>query len=102
CLRGVEVHRQLEFDRLLDREICRPCPEQNLINISSSTSEQVSEFYAKIRPPSLTNSRVAYIAGRRCCAANSTIKCRFATFAALAPTTIASGRSRPIRVKASL
>ena len=39
-----------------------------------------------MRPPILTNSRVAYIAGNRRCRANSTIKCRLATFTALAPT----------------
>ena len=38
-LRGGEINDEIEFGRLLDRDIARPCPAHNLVDIVGRASE---------------------------------------------------------------
>src|SRR6476620_4782195 len=94
-LRGLEIDHQREFRRPLDRKVGWLRATQDPIHISSGTAEEVMEVHAVADETSdIDELWVAYTAGNRRCAANSTIKCRLAPFTTLAPTTRASGCSR--------
>src|SRR6266581_3309321 len=44
-LRGLEIDDQLELGRLLDWQVCRVGPFQDLINVGGGTPEQVGTVY---------------------------------------------------------
>jgi hypothetical protein len=44
--RGRQVHDQIEFGRLLDREVARLCPAQNLVDIVGGPPEHVRKVWS--------------------------------------------------------
>src|SRR5260370_35442684 len=46
CFRGRQVHDQIKFGRLLDRDVARLRPAENLVDVVAGAPEQVSEAWS--------------------------------------------------------
>jgi hypothetical protein len=87
-LRGFEVDNQLELGRLLNRDIARFRPVQNLINIISCTPKLVGGCLLRriMRPAASTYSRRPCIVGSRAPSASVLIRTRLAPASGSATT----------------